>query len=160
MGRGKKIILAFVLFGLSPLFAEQVEVTADDFYADEKKLVSEFSGNVKIQKGKDVLTANKVLIYFDTKRNPLKYVATGDAKFKVFIQNKNYNGSGNELIYEPTPNLYTINGNGFLHEEETDKKVYGEKITVNQNSGVYNVNSGNKKPVKFIFQVEEKGKSK
>jgi lipopolysaccharide transport periplasmic protein lptA len=43
-----------------------------------------------------------------------------------------------------------------LHEIETDKKVYGEKIMVNQNSGTYNVNSGKKEPVKFIFQVEDK----
>ncbi|MDO5045881.1 lipopolysaccharide transport periplasmic protein LptA [Campylobacter sp.] len=158
MGRRKKIGLALLAFGFLPLFAEQVEITADDFYADEKKLISEFSGNVKIKKGKDTLTANKVLIHFDSKRNPLKYVASGDAKFKVFIQNKNYNGSGNELIYEPVSNLYTINGSGFLHEVETDKKVYGEKITVNQNSGTYSVNSANKKPVKFIFQVEDKNK--
>ncbi|MFL1706347.1 lipopolysaccharide transport periplasmic protein LptA [Campylobacter sp. MOP7] len=160
MDRGKKIIFLLVALYLIPLMAEQVEITADSFFADENKLISEFKGNVIVKKNKDILTADKVIVYFDEKKNPLKYFAVGSPKFKVIIQNKNYNGSGNELIYEPAPNLYTINGNGFLHEEETDKKVYGEKITVNQNSGTYNVNSGNKKPVKFIFQVEEKSKNK
>ena len=142
----KKVTLILALSAL-PLLAEQVEITADEFYADEGKQISEFKGNVNIKKGKDTLTANLVVIYFDKKRN---------AKFRVFIKNKTYDGSGSELIYEPAPNLYTINGNGFLHEIETDKKVYGEKITVNQNSGMYNVNSGKKEPVKFIFQVEDK----
>lgn len=155
MGAGKKIVLALI-FGFLPLIAQQVEVTADDFFADEKRLISELNGNVSIKKGKDLLTANKVVIHFDKNRNPTKYVATGNAKFKVFIQNKHYDGSGDELTYEPNSNLYTVTGDGFLHEIETDKKVYGEKITVNQNSGTYSVNSGDKKPVKFIFQVEDK----
>ena len=156
MDRARKAIGTLLVFCFLPLFAEQVEVNADNFFADESKFVGEFSGKVKITKGKDVLTAEKVIIYFDSKKNPTKYVASGNAKFRVFIKNKTYDGSGSELIYEPTPNLYTINGNGFLHEIESDKKVYGEKITVNQNSGTYNVNSGKKEPVKFIFQVEDK----
>ena len=87
-----------------------MEVTADEFYADEGKQISEFKGNVNIKKGKDTLTANLAVIYFDKKRNPLKYVASGNAKFRVFIKNKTYDGSGNELVYEPAQNLYTING--------------------------------------------------
>lgn len=158
MGAAKKIVSVFI-FSFLPLFAEQVEVTADDFFADENKFVSELKGNVNVKKGKDLLTADKVVIRFDKNRNPIKYTASGNAKFKVFIKDKRYNGSGDELIYEPNSNLYTINGNGFLHEEQTDKKVYGEKISVNQNSGTYSVNSGgDKKPVKFIFQVEDKNK--
>lgn len=156
MDRRKTIILTLFVLGFGSLFADQVEVTANDFYADEKKMVSEFKGNVNIKKGKDTLTANKVMIYFDANRNPIKYVASGNANFSVFMQNKNYIGSGNELIYEPLTNLYTINGNGFLQEKQTDKRVYGEKITVNQNSGTYSVNSDKKKPVKFIFKIDEK----
>ncbi|QKG28962.1 lipopolysaccharide transport periplasmic protein LptA [Campylobacter sp. RM16187] len=157
MGARKKIILAFV-FSILPLVAQNVEVTADDFFADENKFISELSGNVSVKKGKDILTADKVVIHFDKNRNPIKYVATGNAKFKVLIKDKNYNGSGNELVYELKSNLYTINGSGFLHEVDSDKRVYGEKISVNQNSGTYSVNSGNKKPVKFVFQVEDKKK--
>ena len=80
----KKVALVLALSAL-PLLAEQVEITADEFYADEGKQISEFKGNVNIKKGKDTLTANLVVIYFDKKRNPLKYVASGNAKFRVFI---------------------------------------------------------------------------
>ena len=45
----KKAVLALML-GALPLLAEQVEVTADEFYADEGKQISEFKGNVKYQK--------------------------------------------------------------------------------------------------------------
>ncbi|RKV95751.1 MAG: lipopolysaccharide transport periplasmic protein LptA, partial [Campylobacter sp.] len=96
----KKTALVLAL-GALPLLAEQVEITADEFYADEGKQISEFKGNVNIKKGKDTLTANLVVIHFDKNRNPLKYVASGNAKFRVFIKNKTYDGSGSELIYEP-----------------------------------------------------------
>ena len=49
-----------------------------------------------------------------------------------------------------------------MREIDTDKKVFGELIEVNQNSGTYSVKGdekaakGEKKPVKFIFQVEDK----
>ena len=156
----KKIwLIVLVIFVVN---AEQVEVTSDNFFADENKFVGEFTGNVNIKKGSDLLTADKVRIFFDKDKNPIKYVANGNAKIKALIKEKTYDGAGNELIYEPKENLYTINGNGFLHEIDSDKKVYGEYIQINQNSGTYSVksdektNSVEKKPVKFIFQVEDK----
>lgn len=156
----KKIwLIVLVIFVVN---AEQVEVTSDNFFADENKFVGEFTGNVNIKKGSDLLTADKVRIFFDKDKNPIKYIANGNAKIKALIKEKTYDGAGNELIYEPKENLYTINGNGFLHEIDSDKKVYGEFIQINQNSGTYSVksdektNSVEKKPVKFIFQVEDK----
>ena len=60
------------------------------------------------------------------------------------------------LIYEPKTQIYTLKGNAFLHEIDSDKKVFGDEIIVDQLNGIYNVKSKNKEPVKFIFQVDEK----
>ena len=159
MDRARKAIGTLLVFCFLPLFAEQVEVNADNFFADENKQISEFTGNVHIKKGAyDELFANKVIVYFDTKRQPIKYVATGNARAKIAMKDKHYDGKGDTLTYEPATQTYTVTGNGHLHEVETDKNVYGEKIVVNQNSGTYNVNSDEKKPVKFIFQIEDKAK--
>jgi lipopolysaccharide export system protein LptA len=43
-----------------------------------------------------------------------------------------------------------------LHEVDSDKKIFGDEIIVDQLKGVYSVKSKDKKPVKFIFQVEDK----
>ena len=132
MGRRKAAILAMIL-GFTFLNAEQVEITSNDFFADENKQISEFVGNVNIKKGSyDELKANKVVVHFDKKRHT--------------------------LTYEPAKQTYTVTGNGYLHEVETDKNVYGDKIVVNQKDGTYSVNSDEKKPVKFIFQIEDKTK--
>lgn len=151
-----KIIFCVLLF-CSQIFAEQVEVTADNFFADEKKLYSDLKGNVVVKKGSyDTLWADSARITFNEKKEATKYVAKGSAKFKVLVSNKHYDGNADELIYIPQKQIYIMNGNAFLHEEESDKKVYGETIEVNQNNGTYDVQSKDKKPVRMIFQVEDK----
>ena len=161
-----KLILAAALttgFSASSLSAaqEQVEVTADNFFADEIKQISVLTGNVRIKKGAyDTLNSDKVTIYFDAKRQPTKYVATGNAKFKILLNQKHYDGKGGVLTSDPTIEAYTLENNAYLHEAETKKEVYGDKIIVNRQKGTYEVKSGGgeKKPVRLIFQVEDQNK--
>jgi lipopolysaccharide export system protein LptA len=150
------VVLALSL--VTFLSAQTVEVVADKFFADEKKQVSEFTGNVVVTKGTDKLVAKKVVITFDKNRQPLKYVASGDAKIDMTMHDKVYFGSAQTMVYEPVKDQYTLIKDAFLHEKITNKKVYGEKIFVNQTTGRYEVESDGKKPVKFIFKVDEKKK--
>lgn len=157
--------LFIIGFFLTNCFAEQVEVTADNFFADEIKLETVLTGNVHIKKGAyDTLDSNKVIIYFDKDKKPIKYVATGNAKFKAIVNQKHYNGKGDTLTYEPGNDTYILNGNAYLNEIETKKEVFGERIIVNQTKGTYEVQSfrseksQDKKPVKLIFQIEDSKK--
>lgn len=152
----KLLLVAISL--VSFLSAQTVEVVADKFYADEKKQVTEFIGNVIITKGKDKLVADKLVITFNKERQPLKYVASGNATIDMIMNESVYFGKAQTMIYDPIKDQYTLIKNAFLHEKVTNKKVYGEKIFVNQTTGRYEVESDGKKPVKFIFKVEEKKK--
>ena len=69
----KRLIVMALMGCVAPLLAEQVEVTADKFFADEKKKISVFEGNVKVVKQSDKLLAQKVLIEFDDKKQPLQH---------------------------------------------------------------------------------------
>ena len=60
------------------------------------------------------------------------------------------------LTHEPKNQTYILKGNAFLHEIDSDKKIFGDEIIVEQLKGIYNVKSKDKEPVKFIFQVEDK----
>lgn len=154
-----QIVRAFILAAMIFTMAnsDQIEVSADSFYADEKAGLGELVGNVLIKKGKsDTLNANRVKIYFDKNRQPYKYEAISNAKFAILLNGKNYKGSGELLTYEPKTQIYTLKGNAFLHEIDSDKKIFGDEIVINQLNGVYNVKSKDKEPVKFIFQVEDK----
>lgn len=142
----------------STLMAAEVQVTADKFFADEKKKISIFEGNVTVIKEGDKLTAKKITIDFDDKKQPIRYVATGDAKANMIMNGKKYYGEAEKMTYEPNLSLYTFEKKAFLHEIDTDKKVYGDFIRVDQISGHYDVDGRGSAPVKFIFKVEDKKK--
>lgn len=157
----KIAILALFVCFLNLNAGEQVEVTADDFFADEIKLVSTLTGNVIIKKGSyDTLKSDKVVINFDAKKQPLKYTATGNANFKILLNEKHYDGKGGVLTYIPNDEIYMLENNAYLHESESKKEVFGDKIIVNRKKGTYEVKGGGsqKKPVKLIFEVEDNKK--
>ncbi len=137
------------------VFAAKVEIKADKFSADEMLGQGKFLGNVVISKGNDILRADKLLVDFNKKKKPTKYTANGNVSINIFIKGKNYFGSGNKLIYEPLKNAYRLDGNAFLEDRTTNKKVYGESIYVNQKDGKYEVDSKDNEPVKFIFQIDD-----
>ena len=149
--------LIFLLISVI-LYGGQVEITADKFTADEAKGISIFTGKVHISKGSDDLKANKVVIKFDKKKQPTLYTATGNAQAKLTIKDKKYIAKGDTLIYDPLTLKYIIEKNAFLQEINTDKKVYGDKIWVDQARGYYEVDGKKDKPVKFIFKLEDKKK--
>lgn len=150
--------LLTICFLLITLNAANVEVVANKFYADEAKQTSIFTGDVVVTKEQDRLSADQVTIHFDKKKQPLEYIAQGHAKVDMLMNEKKYFASADTMVYDPIKNEYELIGNAFLHEITTDKKVYGDKIFVNQLSGRYEVDSKGDKPVKFIFKVEDKKK--
>lgn len=137
------------------LYAANVEVTADKFFADETKRISVFDGNVKVLKENDKLTAHKVTINFDEKKQPIRYIATGEAKVNMTMNGKKYYGEAEKMTYEPATSIYILEKKAFLHDIETDKKVYGDYIRVEQLNGHYVVDGKDGNPVKFIFKVED-----
>ncbi len=139
--------------------SEQLIIDAQNFEANDKKGISTFTGNVKIQMGKDKLNAEKVDIYFTSKKGssgkvPSKYIASGNVDFEIVTKAKHYIGKGNKIIYSPLKQEYTVIGNGFLQEKNDDKKIYGEKIYVNQLTGEAKVSGSDNKPVRFIINIE------
>jgi lipopolysaccharide export system protein LptA len=149
------ILIFFIIFS-NFLFADKVEIESDRFEADENKLVSKFIGNVKIRKNSDEINSSKLFITFDKEKKPIRYEAVGNASFRVVIGNKHYEGNANIIIYEPKSSRYTFKGNAFLHEIDTGKKVYGEKIFVDEATGRSEVVGEKGKPVKFIFETKDK----
>ncbi len=143
---------------ITSLWAAEVQVTADKFFADETKKMSVFDGNVKVIKENDKLTAKKLTIEFDDKKQPIRYIATGDAKANMVMKEKKYYGEAEKMTYEPSKSLYIFEKKAFLHDMETDKKVYGDFIRVNQVTGHYEVDGKGGAPVKFIFKVEDQKK--
>ncbi|MBS9782454.1 MAG: lipopolysaccharide transport periplasmic protein LptA [Arcobacter sp.] len=150
-----------LLASMSLVFAattQKLIIDAKEFMANDKKGISSFKGNVKIQMNKDKLSANEVDIFFKSKdkntKTPTKYIANGNVKFTIVTHKKHYVGKGNKIIYSPIKQEYTVIGNGFLEEKNDGRKIYGDKIYVNQQTGEARVSGSDKKPVRFIINIK------
>ncbi len=155
----KIISSLLILSSLVLAQTQQLIVDAQNFEANDKKGISTFTGNVKIKMDKDKLNAQKVEIFFVNKKGstskiPSKYIATGKVDFEIVTAAKHYIGNGDKIIYSPIKQEYTVLGNGFLQEKNDNRKIYGDKIYVNQLSGEAKVNGSDNKPVKFIINIE------
>ncbi|WP_419764993.1 MAG: lipopolysaccharide transport periplasmic protein LptA [Arcobacter sp.] len=159
-----RIFLIISIF-CSFLFAEKLIIDANNFEAYDEKGLSIFTGNVKMVKAKDELESDRLDVYLsekkaNAKREPLKYIATGNVKFKVKTADKSYEGKGDKVVYEPKKMQYVITGNGFLKEVSEDKRLFGNKIVINQISGEAKVSGSEDKPVRFIIDLADNNTKK
>ena len=156
-------LLGLLLAGVVALNAanDKLIIDALDFKMDDKKGISVFTGDVKMKMSEDRLNAQKVEIYFENTKdgkNPTKYIATGKVDFVINTKDKHYIGKGEKLIYEPSKQKYLVSGNGYLEDVNTNRKIYGEEIYVDQLSGEASVKGTEKKPVRFIINLDNKEK--
>jgi len=153
-------ILISLLLLIATLHAsDKVQVKAESFEADEKKNISIFKGNVHLEKSDDSLRADIVTIYFDKNKHPLRYEATGNVSFKVSVENKSlYSGKAGKLIYRPSSNTYQLFDDVVVEDIISERKLMGNEVTLNLDSGHAKVIGKKKKPVVMTFSVDEKEK--
>jgi lipopolysaccharide transport protein LptA len=145
------------MFSTLFLFGANIEISATKFEAYEKDGFSKFEGNVHIQKESDSIKSDILHVYFTKKKKATKYLASGNVLFSIIHENFNYNGSANKMIYLPKDKEYQLIGNAKIEEKKTNKKIIGETIIFNETTGNIKVlGNENNKPVKFIFEIEDK----
>jgi len=139
------------------LFSKSVEVSivSNDFKADETKKESVFLGSVKIKKESDEITADRVIVKFDDKNKPISYKAVGNVKFNISMKKSSMKGSCKELEYSPLRKIYTLRGGVDIVEYPSKRKLNANYVTIDTVHKRTVVSGDRKKPVKFIFNIEE-----
>ncbi|MFA6788422.1 MAG: lipopolysaccharide transport periplasmic protein LptA [Arcobacteraceae bacterium] len=151
------VISAILLFANTE---DKLIIDSNNFESDDSKGIAIFTGDVKMVRIKDTLNANKVVVYLstptdkNTKREVIKYVATGKVTFEIFTNLKHYEGRGDEVIYLPQKEQYEIIGNGYLKNITEDKTIIGDNIYIDQLTGNANVKGSKEKPVRFILNIQ------
>ena len=95
-----RYILAICLFFMF-VNADEVEIVSEKFHGDDANKMATFTGKVKVTRGVDVLTSDKLIVYFNENKDVTKYEAIGNAKIDMFMNDIKYFGKGDTLIYEP-----------------------------------------------------------
>jgi lipopolysaccharide export system protein LptA len=146
-----------VLAGVVAILAgAELEITSQQFRFDPTKNISTFTGQVKAVQGKDYIYCHQLTIYLNKKRKPVKYVASGNVKFRITLDPQDiYTGSGQKLIYKIPTGEIVLEGNGTIVNQVTGNRVSGDLIQLNRFSKKAVVKSAGNKPVKMVIKVEE-----
>lgn len=138
------------------LFAEKVKITSTSMEAEELKKEVHFIGDAKIIKGGDWLHADRVIVYFGDNNETSKYEAIGSVSFEFKKDEKHFKGSADKVIYDMVKSLYVLKGKAVIDDVVKKRHVDGDEIMLDMSTGSVDVQGSNKKPVKFIFDMEDK----
>ncbi len=151
----KKIIC--LCFMALLLVAEEVQIKADRFEANQQELVSKFIGHVVFTKGKNVIRADRVYIYFNKEKKPIKVDAVGHVRFKLYDKSgKYYEGKAGRVVYFPLKKEYLLSKDVQIVQYPDQKKIYAQLVVLNLASSKIEVKGNENKPVKMILKIEEK----
>jgi len=138
------------------LFAEKVKITSTSMEAEELKKEVHFIGDAKIIKGGDWLHADKVIVYFGDNNETSRYEAIGSVSFEFKKDEKHFKGSADKVIYDMVKSLYVLKGKAVIDDMVKKSHVDGDEIMLDMSTGSVDVKGSSKKPVKFIFDMEDK----
>jgi lipopolysaccharide export system protein LptA len=152
----KFLLLSLFLLFSSTLFADRVEITSTSMKAENLKKEVHFIGNAKVKKGEDWLHADTVIVYFDDNNQTNKYEAIGNVTFELHNDKNNYLGEAQKVTYHPLTLVYVLEGKSVIDDIANKRHVHGDIIHLNMKTGDVKVKGSQKKPVKFIFDTEDK----
>ncbi|QOP41271.1 lipopolysaccharide transport periplasmic protein LptA [Sulfurimonas marina] len=154
-----RYIIFFTLLIQTFLNAEELQIKAKSFYADEKAGFSVFEGSVNIVKGYDELNASKVTVYIDKEKSPTKFIAEGDVSFKVKTKDDvKYEGIAQKAIYLPNKKEYNFYKNVHLKQLGDKKEIKGDEVVLNISDNKAYAKGADKEPVIMIFEFKEETK--
>jgi lipopolysaccharide export system protein LptA len=151
--RLSQYLFLFFIFS-TILHSEKVEITSDEMYAKNIKKEVHFITNVKIKQLENWIHADRVIVYFNEDNETQKYEAKGKVKFKFKDSKNHYLGSSDKLVYLPIESKYILTGKVIIDDISNKRHINGDKIILDMMSGNATVQGNKKKPVKFIFDME------
>ena len=152
----KKILILFLITFIIFLNAEEIDIKADHFHADDLTKIAYFEGNAQIQQGQNSFSASQVIVYFNKKKKATKYEAIGSVFFDLIENGIHYRGEAGKILYSPNSSMYFFSGNVKLEDLTNNRKISAETITLDLNTGLADIKGSDSKPVHFRFEIEDR----
>ncbi len=138
------------------LSAGEVQIQADRFEANQQRFFTQFIGHVILTKGKNVIKADRVYIYFNKAKKPIKIDAVGHVTFKIYDKKgKYYEGKAGKIVYFPKKKEYLLSKNVQVVQYPDQKKIYAQLVVIDLIASKIEVKGNENKPVKMILKIEE-----
>jgi lipopolysaccharide export system protein LptA len=151
-----RIIFILILFIFSLAKQNSIEITSNQFEADNIKKKFFFNGNVNVTKGRDILKSDTLTVLLTKENKAKEYKAVGNSMIDIHTKENHYIGTANTIKYFPKKNYYELTGNAVLKDITNNKEIKGHIIQIDLKNQKSKILSNHKKPVKLIFEVEDK----
>ena len=152
----KKIFISIFLYFSIILNADMVDITADHFHADDITKVAYFEGHAHIKQGSNEFHSSKIIVHFDKKKKATKYEALGSVRFDITERGIHYSGSAGKITYSPNDSKYYFFGDVVLRDLTNNRKISAQSISLDLKTGLADIKGAEKKPVHFIFEIEDR----
>lgn len=131
-----------------------IDIVAQNFQSVGN--VTTITGNVDIKKGNDRLFSDKVIVYTDKARKPLRYEAIGNVRFNIITEDKReLKGKSDRLIYYVKQNEYRLYDNAFVEEIGKPNVLKGDEIVLSGNGDYANIVGKKKAPARVTFTLDK-----
>ena len=151
-----KYFIILYIFLTSSLLAQDLKIKAKTFTADEKTGISIFKGDVNVINKNDELNSTKLTVYTDKNNQPTKFIAEGDAKFKVVtLDGSLYRGKAQKIVYYPNKKEYQFFNKVHLKQINEKKEIIGEEVVLNTIEGKAYAKGDKSEPVIMIFKMPD-----
>lgn len=146
----RKIVV--VLFFVSSLLAQKIEINAKLFEGSKDNQTGVFSKDVSIKQGNDFLNCQVLTIKTNKDNKISSYEARSVTSFSITMADSVFKGRADKIFYDVNKNSYELRGN--VKIKENNKELVADYIYINQKDGTYKVKSNKEnKPVKLIFEI-------
>ena len=152
----KKISLSIFLFLSFNLYADQVDIKAERFYADDISKTAYFEGDARIKQGSNEFNASKIVVYFNKKKKATKYEAIGSVNFDIIEKEIHYQGEAESITYLPNESKYYFFGGVVLRDLTNNRKIVAQSISMDLKTGLADIKGAKKQPVHFRFEIEDR----
>lgn len=150
----KKLLLYIVT--ITTIFSGQIEIKSQSVLANDAEGITTFQGDVTILRDKDIMKAEKVVVFLNKEREIHKFQANGNTSFFLNLDNnQTFKGKAESFIYLPIEREFILKGNAIVEDVMNKRKLLGNEIVFDEKSRTANIKGKVKEPVKVIFNVAD-----
>jgi lipopolysaccharide export system protein LptA len=141
-------------------FGAQIEITAKKMFIEEGASAAIFTGSVFVKRLKDTIKAEKITLVFTPSREIKRFEAERNCSFDITTgKNRRFIGEADYLEYLPFEGVYKLRGHAWIEDVNDKRKVYGERIELNEKTLSTQVLGEEKQPVKLIITIKDKNET-
>jgi len=150
MNKSIRALLALIF--LTQLAFSDLQISANSIVIDRKNYKIKLNGNAKIKNKADILTAKTIHIDMNKNKEVNSFNAFGGVELYYFGKTKSFYFKAKQV--KSKNNIYTLIGDVYYKDIDTNEVINAEKIVVNQKTETVSIDGTSKKQININLKIK------